>query len=374
MPSTFTSIQNSKSLNAASNGLLMRTTTSAPPRRTLAAAAGTIRRAASFCAAGTLSSRSSWMQSAPRVCALATYFSTFTGTYRRDRQTGRSGFTGDDAFLLEILYFRRLQAERFQYFFIVLAELRRRRADRAGRAGEARHHVVHRKRAHLGVRIVGQQLALDDVRVLEDLRNVVDRADGDLGLFEESDVVRLAAPGNEGADDGIQLLGVLHPVYVGPVARIVDEIRAADGAERALGHFLRGGREPDVLAVVAEVDVARRGIGRAAAGARPRLAGQPVIRRLRPERREQRVEQRHVDDLAAAGQLGRAQRDQRGRGAVESRDGVGEVHRRQHGLAVAEAVHRRKARHAFDQRAEAGPAPVRPILAPAGDAHHHQLW
>ena len=59
---------------------------------------------------------------------------------------------------------------------------------------QARHHVVHREGAHLGVGIVGEQLALDDVRILEDLRDVVDRADGDLGLLEERDVLGLRAP------------------------------------------------------------------------------------------------------------------------------------------------------------------------------------
>ncbi len=70
----------SRSRGAMESGRLMRTATSAPPRRTRAAARATRLRARSFSAAGTLSSRSSRMQSAPRVCAFSTYFSTFTGT------------------------------------------------------------------------------------------------------------------------------------------------------------------------------------------------------------------------------------------------------------------------------------------------------
>ena len=93
----------------------MRTTTSPPPRRTRFAAAGTSLRAASFSEAGTLSSRSSWMQSAPRVWALSTYFSTLTGTYMSERQTGRSGFTGDDAFLFQSsLYFQTFKPRDFK--------------------------------------------------------------------------------------------------------------------------------------------------------------------------------------------------------------------------------------------------------------------
>ena len=52
---------------------------------------------------------------------------------------------------------------------------------------------MHRERAHVGVGIVGDELALDDVRVLEDLRDVVDRPDRDLGLLEERDVLGLRA-------------------------------------------------------------------------------------------------------------------------------------------------------------------------------------
>ena len=92
-------------LAAARTTSKVRPSLSAPPRRTRFAAAGTSLRAWSFCATGTLSSRSSWMQSAPRVWALSTYFSTLAGTYIRERQTGRSGFTGDNAFLRKVLDF-----------------------------------------------------------------------------------------------------------------------------------------------------------------------------------------------------------------------------------------------------------------------------
>jgi hypothetical protein len=48
---------------------------------------------------------------------------------------------------------------------------------------------------------------------------------------------------DEGADDRVELGGVLHALGVGAIARIVDQLRAADGAQRALGHLLRGGRD-----------------------------------------------------------------------------------------------------------------------------------
>ena len=85
------------------------------------------------------------------------------------------------------------------------------------------------------------------------------------------------------------------------------------------------------------------------------------------------IEQRKVDDLAgAAVVLDLAQRDQRRGRAEEAGDAVGQVHRRQHRLAVLEAVDGGKARHALDQRAEAGAPVVGAVLAPARDAHDDQ--
>jgi hypothetical protein len=53
------------------------------------AAFSTSVRALSFCAGGMLSSRSSCITSAPRVCALSTNLTTLTGTYMSERHTGR---------------------------------------------------------------------------------------------------------------------------------------------------------------------------------------------------------------------------------------------------------------------------------------------
>ena len=95
---------------------------------------------------------------------------------------------------------------------------------------------------------------------------------------------------------------------------------------------------------------------------------------LRPQHREQRIEQRQVEHLAlAAVHLDLAQRHQRGTVAIEGGHAVGEIHRRQYRLAVLEAVHRREARIALDQRAEARLVAIAPLLAPAGNAQNHQL-
>ena len=81
---------------------------------------------------------------------------------------------------------------------------------------------MHGKFAHVGIRIVGEKFTFDDVRVLNDLRNIVDRPDGDFGLLEKRDVLRLRALGDERTDDGVELSGVLHALSVGLVPRVVD--------------------------------------------------------------------------------------------------------------------------------------------------------
>ena len=146
----------------------------------------------------------------------------------------------------------------------------------------------------------------------------------------------------------------------------------ADGAEQLLGHPLGGGGQAHPAAVARAVGVARRAVAGAAAGARLGLAGDAVVGGLRLHDRQHGVEQGEVDHLSPPGALGMAQRDQGGGGAVEAGVGVAHEHRRQHRLAVGEAVYGGEARVALDQRAEARLVPVRARLPPAGDAHHHQ--
>ena len=144
--------------------------------------------------------------------------------------------------------------------------------------------------------------------------------------------------------------------------------------EHALRHRLRRGRHAHPVAVGRDVGVARRGGAGAAAGARLQLAGEAEVGGLRAEDGQRRLEQRQVDHLAGAALHARApQRHHRGAGAVQAGRHVAEEHRRQHRLAVGEAVHRGEARVAFDQRAEAGLVAIRPGLAPARHARDHEL-
>ena len=65
------------------------------------------------------------------------------------------------------------------------------------------HNMVHRESAHVRIGIVCDDLTLDEMRILKDLRSVVDRTDRDLRRLEEGDVLRLRPLGDEGTDDRI---------------------------------------------------------------------------------------------------------------------------------------------------------------------------
>src|SRR6478752_1044520 len=115
---------------------------------------------------------------------------------------------------------------------------------------------MHRKAPHGRVRIVGDQLALEHVRVLDDLRNIIDGAYGDLLRLKETHVFGLGAITDKGADDGVELRPVLYALRIGPVSRIGDQIGTADRAKQPLSHFLGRRREADPKAIAGAVSVA----------------------------------------------------------------------------------------------------------------------
>ncbi len=208
------------------------------------------------------------------------------------------------------------------------------------------------------------------MRIGHELVDVVDRRRGDLGPLEHGHVLGQRARRYEFPDRPLAFLGVSDALGVGAKTRVGDHVGAPDCTEQPLGHRLHRGGDADIAAVFGPEDVARRSRFRAAAGARPDLAGQLIDRRFGGDKREQRVEQRQVDDLAAAATpLDLPQRDHHRKGAVEAGDHIGERGRRQGRLAVGKAGARGIARHALDQRAEAGPVAIGAVLPPARDAH-----
>jgi hypothetical protein len=111
--------------------------------------------------------------------------------------------------------------------------------------------MMHRKIAHVRVRIIGDELALDHVRIVHDLRHIVYRTDGNLRLFEEPHVLCLRALRDERPDDRVELRRMANPIRIRAIAWIVDEIRTSDRTEYALGHLLRRRGKTHVTPVLA---------------------------------------------------------------------------------------------------------------------------
>ena len=193
-----------------------------------------------------------------------------------------------------------LKTEAAEDFVVVFAERRRRRADLARRARQARHHRVHRDAAHLVVRQFGHDLARPHMRVGDELVDLVDRRGGHFRGLEHRKPFGQGARLDEVRDHAVAFVDVAHAIRVGAEARIVDHVGAADRAEQPLRHGLDRGRDRDEAAVLGFVDVARRGVVRAAADARLDRLRELVDRGFRPEHREDRIEQRQVDHLARA--------------------------------------------------------------------------
>ena len=99
---------------------------------------------------------------------------------------------------------------------------------------------------------------------------------------------------------------------------------------------------------------------------------QAPVRDLGAEGGKDRFEQRQVDHLPLAVPVAGAQRDQHRSRAVVAGDHVGQCHRRQDGRSVGKSVHRGETGQCFDQRSEAGPVAICPVLTPSGNAHHDQ--
>ena len=157
---------------------------------------------------------------------------------------------------------------------------------------------------------------------------------------------------------------MLQPQRVGGVARIA-AVEAGDGAE------------PAELAVVADrqdepaVGAREDGIGAdvvvRVAGARRRNPGREIVHALVGEHAGHRVEQRHVDVLAAAGRLALVERGLDGDHRVETGHDVGEGDAHAMRRAVGLAGQRHDPAHPLDDEVVAGARRVGAVLAEAGD-------
>ena len=104
--------------------------------------------------------------------------------------------------------------------------------------------------------------------------------------------------GDERRHRAVARVDVAHPIGVGAEARIVDHVRPpiARNSRSAIAWI-----DAEIAMYrpsLVRIDIARRGGQRAAAGALRLLARHAIDRRIRPEDRNDRIQQRQIDDLA----------------------------------------------------------------------------
>ena len=90
---------------------------------------------------------------------------------------------------------------------------------------------MHRQIVHLRIGIIGQELALDYVRIFDNLRYVIDRSYGDLRLFEKRDIFVLIPLNDEGAQYRIKLFSMGNAIRVRAETRILQDVGPADDIE-----------------------------------------------------------------------------------------------------------------------------------------------
>src|SRR5262250_213703 len=253
-----------------------------------------------------------------------------------------------------------------QHLLRMLAQRGRGGAHRARRLGEAYGHADHAHFARARMAHLHEGPARLHLRVIHDLGDSVDGAEGD-ALVEEDRLPLLVRTREEGLlERGDERLAVLRPLRVRPVARVVGELGPADGGAEDL---------PELLAAHGEGKIARlrpeRLVGeeRLVGGAHGlgHLAVGEIAANHGAEERELALEHRHVDSLAAARPLLHAQGE---------RDAVSRVHPRRHvrdGRAAAHAVRARLAGDGdhpalrLEDEIESGAVPIRAVLTEAGD-------
>ena len=211
------------------------------------------------------------------------------------------------------------------------------------------------------------------LRVLHQLLDVVDGCDRRAGQVEgRHDLVEIARA-NPAAQDAVELVAVVDALSGGLEPRLLGDVGAPDQPHHPLGDRGGAGGNGDPAAVAGEVGVARGVVGRAVAV--PARHDLELVEHARAgaQDRQQRLDQRDVDHLAAAAvALPVVEREHHRDRPRQAGDAVGQPERRQRRRAVRLAGLVREAGHRLGERPERPPGGVGPGLAEPGHAQHHQ--
>ena len=146
----------------------------------------------------------------------------------------------------------------------MLAELRRGRADRAGRGGELGHDARHLElRAVAGDDIL-DHAARDVVRIGRDVGRAVDAARRDCGLFHLAQHFLLRALCGPGADGVVDALHLRGAAVVTRERRIIAQVGTADHGHEPVEETVGVAGDENVRAVLAGIQVGGRDAGKRA--------------------------------------------------------------------------------------------------------------
>jgi len=217
--------------------------------------------------------------------------------------------------------------------------------------------------------------AMPNLRILEDLGEVVDRASRHLRRLHRVEPVLARSRGDALGQQRDQRLAVPHALRIGRIARIASQFGHAEQFAE-LGELAVVADGDDQVAIAGLEDLVRHDVLVGIAHAARRLASGQVVRAEVGQHRHLRVQQRHVDDLALAGRVAMAQRGQ----DRDRRIHAGEQVRHRHADLLRSAAGQRigfagdahQPAQALHRVVVTGAVPVGAGLAEAGDRAEHQ--
>ena len=250
----------------------------------------------------------------------------------------------------------------------VLAEARRRRRIRRGRARELRHRPGRHEQVPSGRRQLEQRPARLHVLVGQDVVRRPHRGAGDADRGEARLDLQKIVAANPVADQRVRRRAVLQTRGAGGETRVPRRLRRLDGLAEACEGLIAGARDRDPAAVARAIDVGRHHHRRLGAEARRHLTGPRVADHHFLLQPEAHLVEADVDHLPVPAPPRVEDRHQEPARALDRGPGLGQRHRHRHRRAVREAGGELHARERLGDAVVAALGRERPGLAEGRDA------
>ena len=243
-------------------------------------------------------------------------------------------------------------------------------AHAARRFGEARHDALHTHAAQFRIGHANDGLARLELRIGEDIGDVVDRREADLVAGKSLAQLLQSELADGGADDLVQRVAVLHARRIGGKAGVGQQVVEIEGGAEADEDALRRGRDRGPFVVGGAIDIARRCILAAVARAGAHGAQLVVFDGEEFQRAQHGLGGRAVDLLATPFGMAHevVQGGQNAQRAEQARHGIGNRIAQMQRLAAFLAADLGEAAHRLEDARESWPSRIGSVLAEARDA------